>query len=62
MTYKIRLKDGEEVLIDATPAEIKSSLFEKLWEVMEFESVEKYSEVEQEDEIINNEESNEQII
>jgi len=49
MTYKIRLKDGEEVFIDATVAEIKSPIFEKLWEVMEFESVEKYSEVEAEE-------------
>lgn len=43
MTYKITAKDGEEYFIDATVAEIKSSIFEKVWEAMEWEKVEKHN-------------------
>ena len=44
MEYKITSKEDKEYFIEATAEEIKSPIFEKVWEAMEFKSVDKYVE------------------
>lgn len=46
-TYKITTKN-DHYFIEATAEEIKSDLFKRIWEAMLFESVEKYTQTEEE--------------